>query len=66
MPPTVRVGGGSDDLVDPVRFAARVVLRAIHLVAKPRDGLPVYVVQWRATDHLAAVIGRVTDDDDFH
>jgi hypothetical protein len=28
------------------------VLRALHLVAKPRDGLPVYIVQWRAAHHL--------------
>ena len=59
-------GVGSDDLVDPVRFAARVVLRAIHLVPKPRDGLPVYIVQWRAANYLAAVIGRIAHDDDFH
>jgi hypothetical protein len=59
-----RVGG--DDLVDSVWFAAWVVLWALHLVAKPRDGLPVYIVQWRAADYLAAVIGRIAHDDDFH
>jgi len=57
---------GSDDLVDPVWFAARILLRAIHRVAKPRDGLPVYIVQWRAANHLAAVIGGIAYDDDIH
>jgi hypothetical protein len=57
---------GSDDLVDPVWFAVRVVLLALHLVAKPRDGLPVYIVQRRAADYLTAVIGRIAHDDDFH
>jgi len=59
-------GMGSDDLVDPMWFAARVVLRAMHLVAKPRDGLSVYIVQWRAANHLAAVIGRIAHYNDFH
>jgi len=64
--PYGHAGVGSDDLVDPVWYAARVVLRALHLVAKPRDRLPIYVVQWRAADHLAAVIGSIAHDDDFH
>jgi hypothetical protein len=59
-------GMSSDDLVDPMWLAARVVLRALYQVAKSRDGLAVYIVQWRAADHLASVIGRIADDDDFH
>jgi len=54
---------GSDDLVDTMRFAARVVLRALDLVAKPCDGLPVHIVHWRAGDYLAAVIGWISDHD---
>jgi hypothetical protein len=41
------------------------MLGAIYLVAEPRDGLSVYIVQWRAADYLAAVIGRIAHDDDF-
>lgn len=41
-----QAGVGSDDLVDPVWLAAWVVLRTIHLIAKPRDGFPVHVVYW--------------------
>lgn len=59
-------GVGGNDLVDPMWFAVRVVLWALHLVAKPCDGLPVYIVQWRAADHLTAMIGRIAHDDDFH
>lgn len=59
-------GVAGNDLVDSVWFTTWVMLRAIHLVAKPRDGLPVYVVLWRAADHFAAVIGRIAHDDDFH
>jgi hypothetical protein len=58
-------GVGSDNLVDPVWFASRVVLGAVHLVAKPRDGLTVYIMEWRTTDYLAAVIGRIAHDNDF-
>lgn len=52
---------GGNDLVDPMWFAARVALWAIYLVAQPRDRLAVDIVRWRATDHLAAVISRVSD-----
>jgi len=52
---------GGNDLVNAVWFAAWVVLRTIHLVAKPRDRLAVDIVRWRATDYLAAVISRVSD-----
>jgi len=45
---------GGNELVNPVRFAAGVVPGAIHLVAAPRDGLTVHIVQWRGADHLAA------------
>jgi hypothetical protein len=61
--PHGHAGVGSDDLIDPVWLAARVVLWAIHLVAKPGDGLSVYIVQWRAADYLAAVISRVSNND---
>lgn len=59
-------GVGGDDLVDSMWFAAWVVLRAVHLIAKPRDGIPVYIMRWRAADHLAAVIGGIAHNDDFH
>lgn len=57
---------GSDDLVEPMRFAAWVILRTIYLVAKPSDGFSVDIVQWRTADHFAAVIGRIAYDNDFH
>jgi hypothetical protein len=38
-----------------MRLAVRLMLRALHVVAKLREG----IVRWRAADYVIAVIGLI-------
>jgi hypothetical protein len=48
-----------------MRLTAWIRLRAIDLIAKPRDRATANVVNWRAGDDGSAVISFVTDSDYF-
>src|SRR5450830_1420200 len=57
--------GGGNDLVDAMRFAARVELRAGNLVPEPCDRAPAHIMGRRAADDGSTVIGFIAHRDDF-
>jgi len=55
----------ANDFIDAMRCAARIKLGAHHFIPQPRNRLAADIVFGRAADDFPAMVGRVTDCDDF-
>lgn len=56
---------GGNDLVDSMRLPAGVNERTRDLVPQSGDRLAIDVMRRRTADYFAAMVGRITDRDDF-